>query len=461
MTFIKIRISFEASDQGKAINADQASDVIAQVREDALFGTFSRLDESFWRSRMDKTPDELSRVRRTDFSKLSETSARCEFELELADDIFAAGHGGLQHLFGIIAGDLLQFTLPPIEIKNVEVHQIELTPALTTEHETIFRSKSNTIAAIRQAFKLEAGMPFLAFSFKPRIGFKLEDLEDVASGVLDEGFNLVELDTRYLAKDEGTINKLIAIAKKIAEKRRNHVARLSLNLSLPADLALDYANLLKAAIPEPIAFKIDGGFDGFSALQAVRRKLNYSPIVTCYPLFRTAFKKLVPSTTLVDALVLSGADIIYPGGRPDVGGMTRSIGSDEASTIEAVQRYRSFVENGYPMPSIAGGIYAGQLQTYYELLGPDVAWFLGGGVALHSEGPKAGARLCKKIAAESVEKRKRAGKDWADNIADKLVLECEAYGKTSKLPQSQLEYVSPKKIAEKFPRLQPIGASKW
>src|SRR5258707_15463970 len=57
---------------------------------------------------------------------------------------------------------------------------------------------------------------------------------------------------------------------------------------------------------------------------------------------------------------------------PNVGDGGRSFGVDGASLAGAVDRYRSIVKEGWPMPSIAGGIYAGQLQAYYELLGPDV-----------------------------------------------------------------------------------------
>jgi hypothetical protein len=42
-----------------------------------------------------------------------------------------------------------------------------------------------------------------------------------------------------------------------------------------------------------------------------------------------------------------------------------------------VTRYHEIVKEGWPMPTIAGGVYAGELHAYYELLGPDVAYFVG------------------------------------------------------------------------------------
>jgi hypothetical protein len=38
----------------------------------------------------------------------------------------------------------------------------------------------------------------MAFSFKPRVGFSKEFIRRVTLGVLQAGFNLVELDTRNL-----------------------------------------------------------------------------------------------------------------------------------------------------------------------------------------------------------------------------------------------------------------------
>lgn len=78
------------------------------------------------------------------------------------------------------------------------------------------------------------------------------------------------------------------------------------------------------------------------------------------------------------------------------------------------------------MLSIAGGIYPGQLQAFFELLGPNVSWFLGGGVALHKDGPAEGAALCVQIATEAAERRQKAGTDWASDLSHSLSSACDS-----------------------------------
>lgn len=468
MSWISARIRFVAQGaDGKSIGADDAQRVVDQVRADALFGTFAELDDAFWQPRMDRQPASLSQAELSGVvdNDLETGLKRYEFELKLADDLFPPRHGGIQHLFGILAGDLLQFTLPPITIRKVEILNLELPGAWwTTQNEAFRDNASNSVAEIRRQFAIEDGMPFLAFSFKPRVGFRIEALEEVAKSVLEAGFNLVELDTRFLPGND-QLEQLHHLAVRLAEHGpKSHVGRLSINLSLPPDLLLEHVERLCRDISPPVVFKVDGGLDGMSGLQAVRRKgftdANKSfPIITCYPLLRSTLARYVPADVLIDALGSSGADIVYPGGRPDLGKMLRSLGGpEETSHAHAIGRYRRFVSRGWPMPSIAGGIYAGQLQAFYELLGPDVAWFLGGGVALHREGPMAGARLCVKIAKEAAALRAKAGRNWADNLRGKLPEECEAmYAGRSSLSGDQLQFVSAKEVLAKIGSLMPFA----
>lgn len=108
------------------------------------------------------------------------------------------------------------------------------------------------------------------------------------------------------------------------------------------------------------------------------------------------------------------------------------------------------------MLSVAGGIYPGQLQAFYELLGPNVSWFLGGGVALHKDGPRAGAAMCVQIAKESAERGAKAKDDWADNLSRNLVIACdEMFKGRSAIPEEQLTYVSPAKHLSKVNGLHP------
>jgi ribulose 1,5-bisphosphate carboxylase large subunit-like protein len=467
MNWIVARIRFVAVNaDGKSITPDEAQRVVSQVRSDALFGTFADLDDAYWEKRMERAATSLSEAVLLGEAENDPQSGlkRYLFEIKLNAELFPARYGGLQHLFGIIAGDLLQFTLPPITIKHIEIIELHFDDKWLADHVAAYRGdKANCISEVRERFNLENGMPFLAFSFKPRVGFRLDTFEEIATEVLRKGFNLVEVDTRFLARDADQFATLRNIAASVADKVKDHVARISLNMSLPPDLMLSEAARLCSEITPPIVLKIDGGLDGLSGLQALRRadfrdENKNPPIVTCYPLLRGTLARFVPRERFNDALAMSGADIMYPGGRPDLGTMIRSIeGQGQQGQVQAVERYRSIVRAGAPMPTIAGGIYAGQLQAFYELLGPDVAWFLGGGVALHKDGPAAGAETCVRIAKESAEKRIKAGRNWADDLGGKLPEDCQhMYSGTSALPADQLQYVSPKEHLAKVPYLKPL-----
>jgi ribulose 1,5-bisphosphate carboxylase large subunit-like protein len=124
----------------------------------------------------------------------------------------------------------------------------------------------------------------------------------------------------------------------------------------------------------------------------------------------------------------------------------------------SVERYARYVKRGWPMPTIAAGIYPGQLQAYYDLLGPDVAYFLGGAVALHKDGPVAGAKLCVKAIRSAVELRQKAGRGEVKAFPDKLVKELEENYSHLKEPKSSFNYVSPVALYQEYKKLKPWAA---
>ncbi|MEJ7843884.1 MAG: hypothetical protein WKF95_19150, partial [Rubrobacter sp.] len=142
----------------------------------------------------------------------------------------------------------------------------------------------------------------------------------------------------------------------------------------------------------------------------------------------------------------SGVDIIYPGGRPNLGSPGRTLGTEEEGRlISSVDSYRDLTARGWPLPTVAGGVYAGELHTFYELLGPKVAFFIGGGVALHTEGPVVGARLCADIIKEAVEVRNRTRSDEvAADLGGELIRRIErAYDRDKITADIQFTYISP------------------
>jgi hypothetical protein len=94
--FIKLKIFFEAqTSNGAAINGDEAQTVVNQIRDDALFGTFSSFDDEYWKAYMERAPDTLARASLEACRSINEGKvSKCEFTLEVASDLFPAAHGG-------------------------------------------------------------------------------------------------------------------------------------------------------------------------------------------------------------------------------------------------------------------------------------------------------------------------------------------------------------------------------
>jgi ribulose 1,5-bisphosphate carboxylase large subunit-like protein len=148
----------------------------------------------------------------------------------------------------------------------------------------------------------------------------------------------------------------------------------------------------------------------------------------------------VPTDFLNLAFAASGADVMYPGGRAKIKDEERNYEAADQNLIEASRKkYRSHLDDLKFIPTVAGGITPGQLHIFYELYGPNVSFFLGGAVALHADGPGAGARLCKHIlnfAADFRDRHPEAGQE-IESIPASLQKEiAEKYGGRSYLEPS-------------------------
>ncbi len=375
-----------------------------QVCRDALIGTYRDYTAAVFGSagaasyQSLKAATEAAARIQPEFNAADLEGGVLPFRLELQSKWFRDVRMGFQQLIHVLCGDI--FSRAAANIRgSVEVRRLTL-GHLGSAFAAHYRPKSHTIDEIRKLFSLnsapllfghtgeKADLPLLAFSLKPRNGLSHADFKRVAEGVLRAGFNLVEADVRNIDFMQEDWRKTYAQIATTAIGITSHVARFSLNLSGPADLAVAYAREFKALHPAdgPWVLKVDGGLDGISTIQALRSHFGSGasqPILTCYPVLSDTLAPRIGAETFRETLVLSGVDIIYPGGAP-------RIGDGDFIDYEGVERgwrrYSSLSREGWPMLSIAGGIHAGQLPAYYELLGPKVAYFLGGGVALHRNG---------------------------------------------------------------------------
>lgn len=439
-----------------------ASEILDQIVADSVYGTYGELP-TYWEGKWEEWPERLvsSSLQRHDDDFI--------FDIDLDERLFPVSQGGLQHLVNLLAGDLFTLQLIGISIDMLEIREVRLPPEYEATTKRLFRgSNANDIDAIGRQFGLldkqskQFRSPLLAYSFKPRVGIRLRHFREIAQKVLEAGFNLVELDTRNLQLDGQTVNDLVDIAKNAASLDRNHVTRFSPNLSIAAPRVTELVEQFASAHEKgPVVIKIDGGLDGMSACQAVRnmrrRETDNPPVITSYPLLRSQLGNHVPPDFFIRLLALSGADIVYPGGRPNLPGGERTLGSTDRGQVRSgIARYQGLLRQGWPMPTIAGGVAPGQLHAYYELLGPRVAFFLGGAVALHKDGPLAGAALCVQVMREAVQLGAEAddrGDDVAVDIDTKLKRRMEA----AYLPS--MHYVSPRALLKELKGLKTWRAT--
>jgi len=415
----------------------------SQIAADAVFGSFLEFSSDYWNGKLSAVPDDFAAA---DINSEGGSSARIILRVNAAQ--YQMDQGGLQHLLGVLAGDLFFLRIPGFKIADFQVTDVDLPTSSVASLEAHFRKEAYTTKRIRAAFDLSEDEPLMAFSIKPRVGLKREALREIVLGVLEAGFQIAEFDTRYLDASQEDIEfiiKLASEAEKIGGTKR--ITRLSPNLSFSAPMAIDICKVFRTSSNWPYVVKVDGGFDGFSTIQALRQsfKGTEAPIITCYPLLRDQMNSRIPRDFFIRALALSGADIIYPGFSPSVGGGTRQLGAAEITAVSsATKRYAGFVQQGWPLVTLAGGVYAGQLHCLYELVGPNVAFFLGGAVALHKNGPLQGADLCVRVVRKAAELHAREPKDVRD-LPGKLIEEVEAaYEKPPGSDLGTLSYFSPK-----------------
>ena len=395
----------------------------------------------------------------TDDSKEFGTYREIRFSFGLPAEMFPVDSGGLQLLVNLLAGDMFPTEVLGCQWSDVRVLTVDLPLELRERAVRSFRRNAHTLDGIRAAFRLPRNRPLLAFSLKPRVGLTFAETRDITLGVLKAGFNIVELDARNLALRSAPIEDWIRLGIEAAQVG-THVTAFAPNLSIPAPQLLEIAAAWVSAVSDhgPPVIKVNGGLDGLSSLQAIRVALGgeASPIVTCYPILRNQLTSAIGESTWVDFLSLSGADIIYPGGRPTFPNERRPVwGSHADGWSRAARIYDDMISRHWPMPTIAGGIHPGHLQACYELVGPNVGYFLGGAVALHPESPVLGAKLCVEVLENAIALAAEAdssGDDFAEDLPARLLRKVEA----TRYPKTQLNYFSPANIFGAKVRTPPM-----
>jgi hypothetical protein len=440
---IIVNASAHLSYDNKPPSEDVIEASIKQCVSDAVEGSF------------DEYPAHLKPMLRLQAKLIFDESIRMDdhsevrFLFGLPPELFPVNIGGLQLLVNLLAGDMFPTEALGCRWSNVYVHSVELPPNFRSEAMQSFRNSAHTIDDIRREFRLPNERPLMAFSLKPRVGLTYDETRQITLDVLDAGFNIVELDARNLALRSAPIEQWIKLGKEAAQVGQ-HVTAFSPNLSIPTPQLLEVVTRWTEEVAPlgPPVVKIDGGLDGLSSLQAVRLGLSgtKSPFITTFPILRNQLGSAIGDSTWVDFLALSGADVVYPGGRPTFPNERRPVwGSHVQGWSRAARVYDDIISRQWPMPTIAGGVHPGQLHALYELVGPKVAYFLGGAVALHPEGPTQGAKLCVEVLEAAIRLAREAsasGDDFADDLPGRLLRKVEQ----TRYPKTVLNYFSPANI---------------
>lgn len=388
---ISLRLALKG-DETQTIPYDTAIEVVDQVCRDAMHGTFGYIPGL---PALTIKPFEV---------EYEQERSQVSFKLTLPEDGLPGPTWVLQHLVGIVAGDLV-----PSSVAGCEVTGTVLDVVLGRELEasllgTFRMGKSNDIRELRKRFDLAPEMPLLGYAFKPRAGTDYDVTRRVVLNVLAAGFNYVVLDTRNTDVTGDNLEPWLDVIGEAASLSDDHVTAFCPNLSMPT---LDLLPIVERILDRhrgdgPPVLKIDGGLDGMSSIQAVRREFGVEPgpVISTYPLLQ--LPRALTRERFLYFLALSGADLGYPGGRPRFPNEVRPVWAEQTTALRrSLETYDRVLRRGWPTPLVAGGIHPGQLHALYELFGPDVGIFLGGGVAIHKGGPAAGATLCAKIVGEA------------------------------------------------------------
>jgi hypothetical protein len=449
-----------AGDDNKARNPSLSEGEQEQLAEllfsDVQHGTYGPIRKLY------KFRDELNGfrdLRANSWVRATEREGILEFQLELHSSMFDFSQGGIQHLVGVLAGDMFDRQSSFGNIREPFVREVDLSTESPDLLNKMWRAGARATAnlnEIRRMLALEEDYPLLAFSLKPRFGLDWSSMREITRGVLQVGFQIVEMDTREVPT-RATANEFMQMVKIASEL--DPMKHFSINLSLPPSDALALAEqVVRLRRKPPYVFKVDGTLDGFATMQALRGKYGDDVIITCYPLLRGCMHGRVPREFLNTCLWASGADIIYPGGRPSIG-PDLSIDAAKKGFVKATKSYADIVKEGRFMPTIAGGVHLGHLHAFYEVVGPHTGFFLGGAVALHPDGAIAGAALCAKTIHEAVKlrRRRRQTNGLIEDLSDATIKEIDDAVRRSGMPgdpeKCRYTYWSLKEFQDKFPTL--------
>lgn len=297
-------------------------------------------------------------------------------------------------LLSLVGGDVLGSSGVG---NSAVVRSVRLPDSVTRQ----FSGPKLGIGGVRRICKVP-DRPIVAFSVKPRLGLTSREFATLCTEAALGGIDIVEDDERLSNQRHSRLLERAEVTlEALARSGRNTV--YSANITGRADEIVYVAEeLVKLGVR---MLKIDVLPTGYSALQAVSEWLHTSPhdvAITVYPAMTRLYERSLPRDFILELAKLCGADMVYAGVPVlPAAGRSHDAVRDFARAAEHHEGLKQRKFHQPVLPTISTSITPMNIGAYAQLLGNDVAFFVGAGIAAYKGGLKAGAELLLKALAHA------------------------------------------------------------
>ena len=370
---------------GDDLSAREIEKQALKMVSDAGVGTWTEIDLARYGVEHSKT----RRIHGARLATLHASTGTIKIAFPLRN--FEPEYGGIPFLLNTVAGDLLGSSDMNLRLVDLDLPKGFWEP---------FPGPNLGIQGLRELCRVP-NRPLLAFSVKPRLGLPNEVFAKLCREALEgqglgKAADIAEDDTRLLSEEPQSLSRIEEVRKVLDDLRGVYGTKLySVNLTGRSDRVLERA---KRSIDSGAnALKLDVLAAGFSALQTVaeyvRQEHDGKIPIFVYPGMYALYESSIDRKVLLRLSRLAGADIVYAGTPTEVGRLDAI-----RSAVDLTQYHAALLDDLYDhkptMPSVAAGLHPGKVEFVKTVVGHnDFAYFVGGGIAGHPEGIKAGAAL--------------------------------------------------------------------
>jgi len=306
---------------------------------------------------------------------------------------FSTEYGGISEIIGRVAGSV--FSIGRREESSIQIIDIKF----PKRYVDFFGGPNVGLHEVKKRTASE-DKPLIAFTTKPRLGLDLNQYSKLLKEVVKGGIRFVEDDEHLVDPKNCEFDKRIkACVKAVREGEKE--AKIdsgstiySTNITGRVDRIIERCD---AAIEGGVrGLKLDVQQVGFSALSMLVRHIreNYSQEnmvpITLYPSMNHMYETVFSRAVLLKIYRLLGADIVYAGSLKLV---TRRT-DDVIASVSQVRKWHSILRDSMDgfsvkpvLPTTTWGENPGTIERNYRLLDNKIAFFVGGGMMMHPNGP--------------------------------------------------------------------------